>query len=274
MRRLFLAAFALAVALAVPSASRAEGRPTQLADHRPNAKATALELELGFFTHSLGSVRLTALTPHFDLRHAFSAHSELTIDWPLEFDILSGSGPDKGGSIASGNPSAAFYYMSRNDNGYFRVGGALGVPLAPHELSGALFTNGMRDVWSYLPKSFSLFVPAQFELQRGALVLGADLAGGVIIPTESAAGTTQPALQLGGIVGAHVGKTTLGTRLQGTWLPKSPGVAQTALVPFVQGDFNDGGFLYARLTLNLDPPYGFFGGANYWGFIVGGGSRM
>jgi len=244
---------------------RAEGRPTLLADHTPSAKDTALELELGLYTgHGL-----TTLAPRFDLRYAFTPHAELVVDWPLELDFGSGGG---GIGKASGNPSTTFYFMSRQQDGYFRIGAGVGFPLAPATLF-TLALNGLRDAWSYEQRAFSLFVPAQLEVRRGALVLGGDLAAGVLIPTSKGE-TTQAALQLAGVIGARVGKTTLGTRLQGAWLPARPPVAQVAIVPFVQADFNDGGFLYARLTLNLDQPYGFIGGSDIWGLFVGGGSRM
>jgi hypothetical protein len=267
MRNALLGLVVSAIVAAAPSLGRAEGRPTQLADHRPTAKDTALELELGIFTgHGM-----TTLAPHLALRYAAFTHGELVIDWPLEVDFASGSG---GGGVgkASGNPSSAFYYMSRQENGYFRIGGGIGFPLAPASLF-SLALNGLRDAWSYERRSLSLFVPAQLEIRRGALVLGGDLAGGVIIPTSNG-GTTQIALQVAGMIGGRVGKTTLGTRLQGAWLPKSPAVAQFAIVPFVQADFNDGGFLYSRLTLNLDAPYGLVSGTHVWGLFVGGGSRM
>jgi hypothetical protein len=111
-------------------------------------------------------------------------------------------------------------------------------------------------------------------------VLGGDLAAGLIIPTGATGGASQIALQLAGLIGGHVDKTTLGARLQGVWLPRGhEDNAQLALVPFVQADFYDGGFVYARFTLNLDSPFGLFSDGNQtiarvWAVFIGGGSRM
>ncbi|MFI5308771.1 MAG: hypothetical protein ACHQ53_15545 [Polyangiales bacterium] len=255
----------IAIGSSVPERARAEGRPTQLADHKPEAKDTALELELGLFARG-GAF----FTPHIDVRYAPSAHAELTFEWPIQIALASGAG------VASGNPSAALYYMKRGQDGYFRIGGGFGLPLAPRDQL-ALPMNGMRDAWTYWPKALSFLVPAQLEIQRGALVLGGDFAGGAMIPVGTGTGATQIALQIAGLIGGRIRKVTLGTRLQGAWLPKVPGDnAQVALVPFVQGDFSDGGFLYARFTLNLDKPYGLFGNGaeGVWGLFIGGGSRQ
>jgi hypothetical protein len=141
MPRLFRIGFVVvAICMGMPIPGHAEGRPTQLADHKPGSKATAIELELGFFTRSAGGSSLTALVPHFDLRHAFSEHAELTADWPLEIAFVSGGGT----RIDSGNPSAAFYYMNRQQDGYFRIGGGLGLPLAPD----SLLAQTIARVWA------------------------------------------------------------------------------------------------------------------------------
>ena len=88
-------------------------------------------------------------------------------------------------------------------------------------------------------------------------------------------------LQLAGMIGGRIDNVSVGTRLQVVWLATEDGGdnAQLALVPFVQADFSDNGFLSARLVLNLDEPLGVFGDgtgllSKVWGLHLGGGTRF
>src|SRR5262249_14893392 len=158
------------------------------------------------------------------------------------FGFVKTTGSGTEGHIISGNPNAIVYYTDRKHGSFFRVGGGLGLPLAPDPFGiTVLGMYGLRDAGGFWPKTLSLIVPGAFQVQHGALLLGADFAGAVLIPTNG--GKTELALQLAGLIGAKVDKTTLGVRLQGGWLPTVDGDwAQLALVPFVQADFSDGGF--------------------------------
>jgi hypothetical protein len=269
--------FCFMLCVGLPLLARAEGRPSLLADHRPGAANTSLELELGWFMRSSGGASLQMFAPHIDVGHTFSEHVELAVDWPIAFGFIKAPGSGTDGRIISGNPNAVLYYVDRKHDGFFRIGGGIGLPLAP-DLFGltALAMNGLRDAWDFWPKTLSLIVPGALQVQHGALVLGADFAAAVMIPTNGA--DTDLALQVAGLIGAKVDKTTLGARLQAAWLPTADGDwAQVAIVPFAQADFADGGFLYARFTLNIDPPFGLanhFSAGRVWGLFIGGGSRL
>jgi hypothetical protein len=294
------------LAVAVPLRAHAESRPTLLDDHRPGSKRVALELGLGWYTdsQSVGSTSLPGsttafpgssttvhvLAPTFGVRLALSNSAELTLDWPLAFASVSTSGAPGESSFRTGNPLAAAYYMQQREDGYFRVGGGIALPLARIPSSGNLGApfiayggvaamNGLWSLWLYAVDRLTLVLPAQLETRSGPLVLGGDFGMGVMVPTDSN-NKTDVVLQIAGSLGARISAVTVGGRLQAVWLATQQGDnAQLALVPFVQGDFSGGGFVYARLLVNLDEPLGVFGSGNgllskVWGLYLGGGTRF
>jgi hypothetical protein len=281
-----------ALVASAPLRAQAESRPTLLADHKPGSKDAALELELGWYTDSSAGTTVHLLTPTLGGRYAISNNAEITLDWPFAFADVSPAVGNGTSSFRTGNPFAALYYMQRRQDGYFRIGGGIAPPLAHVSSStgslgtaflayaGASAMHGLWNLWLYTPDYITLAIPGQLETQSGRLVLGADFAGAVLVPTSSRNSKTNVALQLAGSIGAKIDSTTLGVRLQGVWLPTSNGDnAQLALVPFVQADFSGGGFVYARFLLNLDRPFGVFGDRpglldKVWGLYLGAGTRF
>jgi hypothetical protein len=280
------------LAVSVPLHVRAEERPTLLADHRPGSKPAAVELGLGWFTDSEGGASIHVLRPTLGGRVAISEHAELTLDWPFAF---AGVSPDMGSgdsSFRTGNPVANLYYMHRSDAGYYRIGGGIAAPLAHLDAgaglgaafvayTGAIAMNGLWNIWQYAVDRLSLVVPGQFERRSGHLLYGGDFGLGVLVDTGDANRDAEVVLQFAGMIGARIDNVSLGTRLQVVWLATQDAGdnAQLALVPFVQADFSDSGFLYARFVLNLDEPLGVFGDgtgllSKVWGLHVGAGARF
>lgn len=291
MRHVTSIALAL-LAASVPLRAHAEERPTLLEDHRPGSRAGAVELGLGWYTDSNMGSSIHVLRPTLGARVAVSNSAELTLDWPFAFAILSPAMGDGDTSFRTGNPVAAVYYMRRSDLGYYRIGGAIAAPLAHLGGADALGTgfiayagasamNGLWNVWQYAVDRLSLVIPGQFERRSGHLIYGGDLGLGVLIDTGDANRDAEVVLQLAGMIGGRIDNVSVGTRLQVVWLATQSGgdKAQLALVPFVQADFSDNGFLFARFVLNLDDPLGVFGDgvgllSKVWGLHLGGGTRF
>ncbi|HKP56524.1 MAG TPA: hypothetical protein VJV78_07390 [Polyangiales bacterium] len=257
----------------------AESRPSMLADYVGDARSSAIELELGWYTDSEGSGSLHALAPVLSARVSATDHLDLELDWPFGFVSVSGDGNDE---FRTGNPLVAGYYVQRQHDGYLRAGFGIAVPIASVDdtsdllpLATGVAMRGLWDSWLYLPETLGLVLPFQIEKRMNALVLGGDTALGVLIPTSDRSDESDVAIQLAGLIGGKSGPVTAGARLQVVWVPTADGDnAQVALVPFVQGDFS-GGFVYLRFLLNLDEPFGVFGdGADVWALSIGGGGRF
>lgn len=277
--------FVTMVCLWLPMLVRADVRPSLLADHTYGGANNTLELELGWYTDSQLGASLHALSPLVGFRHAFSPSAEIEIDWPFAFvDISTPLGGDS--AFVSGNPFLAGYYVDRGEHDYVRVGAGVAPPVVQFDASSlganvisysmALAMRGEWDVWLYIPEHLSLAIPIQAETDNDGLVLGADTAIAFLIGTQDGS-SSDAVIQLAGFVGARPGVATIGGRLQAVWIPtESQGDnAQLALVPFFQADFEGGGMLYARLTLNLDEPLGLLGdGADVWAVFVGGGAHF
>jgi hypothetical protein len=280
------------LAVGVAQRARAEERPTLLEDHRPGSRAGAIELGLGWYTDSDTGASVHVLRPTLGARIAFSNSAELTVDGPFAFAILSPAMGDGDTSFRAGNPVAAVYYMRRSDVGYYRIGGAIAPPLAHLggsdalgagfiAYAGAAAMNGLWNVWQYSVDRLSLVIPGQFERRSGHLIYGGDFGLGVLVDTGDANRDAEVVLQLAGMIGGRIDNVSVGTRLQVVWLATQDGGdnAQLALVPFVQADFSDNGFLFGRFVLNLDDPLGVFGDGRgllgkVWGLHLGGGTRF
>ncbi len=285
--------FVMAVLALVAARARAESRPTLLEDHQPGAKPAALELGLGWYMDKDSGTTLQAFAPTLGARVSLSEHAELTLDWPFAFASVSPSSGSGDSSFRTANPFVAGYYMQRRRDGYFRIGGGIAFPLA-HVGRSALnglgtpvlaygitsVMQGWWNIWMYLPDHLSLVVPLQLEHRSGALVLGGELGTGFLLPTRSGSSKVDVAFQLAGSLGGRIDNVTIGGRLQAAWIATLDGDnAQVALVPFVQADFSGGGFVYARLLLNLDDPFGVLGSntglaAKVWALALGGGGRF
>jgi hypothetical protein len=160
----------------------------------------------------------------------------------------------------------------------------------------ALAARGAWDIWLWLPETMSLVVP--FRLEKGlsqSVELGVDAALAILIPIADNDGETEVFLQAAGdfafLLSANV---RLGLRLQFAWLAtddddrfESPDYTdllfndddsdgdddfQLSFEPYVRGYLGQGGFLQARLVINLDEPAGFaFDDDGVWGLFLGGG---
>jgi hypothetical protein len=269
-------------ALLSPATVLAESRPTMLADYM-GTRTSAIEAELGWYTDSQGSATLHVLAPVLSARIAAGDSMDIELDWPFGFASSSSELGDGVDEFRSGNPFLAGYYVSRQQNGYLRVGLGIAPPLASADdlddilpLAMPTAMRGMWDAWLYVPEHLTLAVPFQIESRSGGLLLGADTAAAVLIPTGDNEGAdTDLSIQLAGLVGGKRDAVSGGVRLQLVWVPTSDADnAQVAFVPFVQGDF-DAGFVYLRFLVNLDEPFGVFGdGADVWAIFAGGGGRF
>ena len=281
--QLFSCALMLWVCGAV-GAAHAERRPSLLPDHAADAPPGVIELDVGFYQDG------DLLGVPFSLGGAYrvSDQAELELEWPLAF---ADGGPVS--SFRSGNPFAALYYFDRlSGGGYVRVGGGLGLPVASVDtgnLTDALDdalplgvaggTEGMWDLWLYSPNRVSLAIPLQVEHKSGKLLVGTDVAVGVLFTTDKQVNPDHDVVvQLAGLIGAAFQDAQLGVKLQTVVFATSNAAdkAQLALVPFVQGQINRSSLLYARFVMNLDKPLGVFGDSDsfYWGLHVGGGGRF
>lgn len=259
--------------------ARAESRPSLLGDYLGDARSDAVELELGWFFDSELGDSVHALAPVLSARVSIADNFDLELDWPFAF--VSASAEYGGDQFRSGNPLLAGYYVSRQPDGYMRVGFGLAPPIASADgridvlpLAMGVALRGFWDSWLYVPETLSLVFPFQIERRNNGVIFGADTALAALIPTGDS-DEANVAVQLAGLVGGTTGPVSAGIRLQLAWLPTSDGDnAQVALVPFVQGDFS-AGFAYLRFLINLDEPFGVFGeGADVWMLAIGGGARF
>ena len=260
----------------------AESRPSMLADYLGDARKGSIEFELGWYTDSDDGGSLHALAPVLSARFAATEHLDLELDWPFAFVAVSPDIGEGSAEFRSGNPLVAGYYVSRQHGGYLRVGFGVAPPVAQVDdssdlvpIASGLAMRGLWDSWLYAPETLSFVFPFQIERRMDRLVLGADTALAVLIPTSGGTDETDLDFQLAGLIGGTTGPVSAGVRLQLVWLPTSNSDnAQVALVPFVQGDFS-GGFVYLRFLINLDQPLGVFGdGADVWALSIGGGGRF
>ena len=272
-----LASFVIVCVLLSPARVLGESRPSMLADYTGHGRSAALEFELGWYTESEGSESVHAFTPALSVRFAATDHFDLELDWPFAVVTTSSNALDEGtNQFSSGNPLAAGYYVSRQRDGYLRLGFGVTAPIANSDevlsLAHGVAMRGLWDSWLYLPDSFGIVLPFQIERRMDHLILGADTAFGILIPTGDRE-ESDAVIQLAGLVGGSSGAVSAGARLQLVWVPTSSSDnAQVSLVPFVQGDFSEG-FAYLRFLVNLDEPFGVFGdGADVWGLMIGGGA--
>jgi hypothetical protein len=141
-----------------------------------------------------------------------------------------------------------------------------------------LALHGVWDIWLLYPQSFALTVPVDVAFRSEVFMVGGDGAFSVIasVPREGDASDPVVALQLG-VYGAFlpIPELALGLRFQAVMIssdtPMSDAEGYLALVPFVRLNL-EGGFVEARLYMNLDDPLGFaFDDYGYWSLSVSGG---
>jgi hypothetical protein len=133
-------------------------------------------------------------------------------------------------------------------------------------------TRGGQDIGLYLPETVSIVTPARVEYEREKFVVSGDAALGLHLPTNGR--DVDFSFQIAPAAGYYVTPTAqVGLRLPFAWIPTQGGSSSTffAMEPYGRFDF-DNLFLAARLTLNIDEPYGFaFDAQRFWGIHVGFG---
>jgi hypothetical protein len=288
-RLAWLAAFAL---FSAPAGVLAQGRPIGLSDHT-GGRDHALELELDASIvgeDGPGEGQHTTLLPKVYGSFGLSDDLELEVEIPSVFYDYS---PDNDDGVADGNstllignPSLALFYADRSPRSFARIGGGIALPLLDVDdftdvgaVIAAAATRGLMDLWLYLPDRLSLIVPAQVQMRASSIVLGADGALALLIPTgDNDEAEAELMLQLGGLIGVALGDATLGMRVQvATMLTEDDGDnTQASLMPFIQADLDGGAFVHGGVLLNLDAPYGVLGddGADVWALRIGGGARF
>jgi len=135
--------------------------------------------------------------------------------------------------------------------------------------------SGGQDIGLYYPEVLSIVTPGRVEYETNQLVLAADAALGLHIPTNG--GDVKFSIQVAPGVGYYVTPTAqVGLRVPFAWLPTESGSAATYLAVEPYGRFDFGAmFLDARFTLNIDEPYGFsFDSGKLWAIHAGLGSSF
>jgi hypothetical protein len=183
--------------------------------------------------------------------------------------------------VHNGNPYAAIYYVDADEQGYFRIGAGLALPLSTldddadlAEVSGSGLVTAMRgneSAWLFQPSGLGVVLPVRGEKQYGAGVLGGELKLAIF----EAGDTVLPVTELGFMAAGRAGAFMSGAWLQLVWLPfvRDEG-AFLSIAPFVQMDVSKRVSVHARLLLNLDEPLGVFGGAKVWGAFLGAAVRL
>jgi hypothetical protein len=287
-RLAWLAAFAL---LSAPLTVLAQGRPIGLKDHT-GGRDHALELELDVSIigeDGPGAEQHTTLLPKVYGSFGLSDDLELEVEIPSVFYDYSSDDDEyavQGDStLLIGNPYLALFYADRSARSFARIGGGIALPVLDADYGtdtsaviAAVATRGYMDMWLYVPRRLSLVLPAQVQMQASSIVLGADGALALMIPTGDDEAETEMTLQLGGLIGVALGDATLGMRVQvATLLTEDDGDAtQASLMPFIQADLDGGAFVHGGLLLNIDAPYGVLDDAepDVWAIRVGGGARF
>lgn len=290
-RLAWLAVFAL---FSAPLTVLAQGRPIGLSDHS-GGRDHALELELDLSIigeDGPGEGQHTTLLPKVYGSFGLSDDIELEVEIPSVFYDYSPDNDDGNvegdSSLLIGNPYLALFYADRSARSFARIGGGVALPLldadAGDDISAiiaAAATRGLMDLWLYLPERLSLIMPAQVQMRASSIVLGADGALALLIPTgDNDEADTEVMLQVGGLIGVALGDATLGMRVQvATMVTTDDGdgdTTQASLMPFIQADFDGGAFVHGGLLLNIDAPYGVLddGDPDVWALRVGGGARF
>jgi hypothetical protein len=136
-------------------------------------------------------------------------------------------------------------------------------------------TYGWQDLHLWAPNTLSVAAPMRVEV-GDTVVASVDATPIVTIVTEDNGDGDDADLLLQAApgVGVYAGDALLlGVRLPIAWLATVDtwDAAQVALEPYARLDLG-GGFVNARLTVNLDEPYGYaFKEGKVWGAHLGGG---
>ncbi|MFW6051901.1 MAG: hypothetical protein ACODAU_12045 [Myxococcota bacterium] len=240
------------------------------------------------YAGDLGGAQALLQSPLVGFWYAITEHFVMSADWGMAY-YRENAGGDASRTFRFGNPMVSGYYVGRFGSLKLYAGLGVAAPaatlpdgpdpdttLAARAYMSALATRGGWNSFLWIPEAASLVFPVRFE-SAGVrhLLLAADAAMGVPIFLDGrGAGLV---FQTAGEVGYRSEHFSIGARMQLFWwaLDDRPFIgddmAQMSLEPFLRVDFGRP-FLHARLTMNLDEPFGFsFDDGGIWGLHLGGG---
>jgi hypothetical protein len=222
--------------------------------------------ELGLYHNDRQLSAITGLTQVIDVDMSFGSFA-LAGGVPFAETVVAGRA-----EFRFGNPWVLAYYQSKGDTLTLRIGGGAAFPAAQLELGDesegyalyqiALGMYGLQAPWMYTPETIPLMIPSlRIDIELGAISI--DLAGDVVLFVPFNSGDGQPfelALPLSAGMMVHVSFFGFGARVGAAVLPTGTQAnedkIQLSLSPRLTaaaGPIE----LEARLTMNLDDPYGF-----------------
>jgi hypothetical protein len=250
--------------------------------------------ELGFYTtgDSFGPIDIHITNFSLVIGGGYKIAPDLEIDaaLPLSMVMLSVSSDDPDVTIdpdddsenayAVGNLHLGVSYVQNREPVRFKIGGA--VEWGPwtidpdDHLAAAMMYSAPAyaappdfGLWNY--ETLTLATPGHVEFGDKFVGTG-DGQLAVAIPTDGR--DVEFMVEVDPGFGVYVTPTVLvGARLPFTWVPTDSGSGATYLAVEPYGRFDLGqGFVNARVTLNIDEPYGFaFDDGKVWALHVGGG---
>lgn len=224
------------------------------------------------WTDGVGGSRVLLQSPLLGAWYSPAEKFTLSIDWGMSYYREDVAGEAER-VFRFGNPLLSGYYVDHSSSIRLYIGMGLALPaatlpdggdpdrpLAQAAYASAMAARGGWNSWLWLPEAFTLSIPVRVESAGYRhLLLAVD--GAMAIPVFLHGGGPAFVLQTAGEVGYKSDHVAFGARLQLVWwavddVPVGTHFAQMSLEPFVRIDFGDP-FLLARLTINLDEPWGF-----------------
>jgi hypothetical protein len=238
--------------------------------------------ELGLFHQDFGLASGTVLTEVIDADIVLVDTVALVAELPLLQIFSSAESAGTEARFRIGNPHFAAYYHSQGDILKLRIGGGVAVPAAQlpdDEFSGAAASYGFATAMYGLLRPW-LWQPEALPIQVPSLRIGADISivtieasGDIVIMVPINDGQDVEVLvplSAGAMV--HLWFLGLGGSIGAAFLPTAGEGAdrlQVSLSPRITATFGPVE-LEARLTMNLDEPFGFaFDDGGIWGFFLG-----
>lgn len=244
------------------------------------AKNYQIGLDLGFFAESRSSAPFAVLTPVFDGR--FKVAKRLSLEFVLPMAAVDGPGDD-GMLVRLGNPYAGLAWTFGIDSVTLelsvgvtlpaaRVPSSSGgvVPSARIAFDSASNSRGRYEQWLWEPEAMSLVAPADIDVDLGLLIVRADVALALLLPTGGA--STEIVLQFGGAGLVTLGRVSVGARVQNVLQPTAAAEAssQVSVGPVVEVDVAPVS-LWSMFVLNIEGPAGTsFSGDGFWSLQLGG----
>jgi len=246
--------------------------------------------ELGFYTNSFEpSGDQSAVSFGFGARYRPIEQLELDLTlgfaWAQQSLTVPPGITSENTELNLANPTVGVSFVSFRQRMRFRVGGALALPVGNDSDYLAMFfasaMEGFWDLWLWAPERLGLVAPFRIEGDVSlAVTLFFEAALAAMIDVGDGDRDTLFDVQLAGGAEFHLSESfVLGLRLQGVYLVNDgigtdDSTFQAALEPYLRVEFG-GGFVFARVMMNLDRPLGFaFDEGRFWGLFVGGGGRF